>query len=107
MENNEAKKKAKTLDEKLAASKEKTKQLLAQKQRIEARQRAKTNKEERAKDTRKKILLGAVVLARVARGDWTQDNLEDLTNELTRDDDRALFDLAPLAITPPTATPSK
>lgn len=94
---NEEKKKAKTIEEKLAALKEKTKQLQAQKQRQDARQRAKNSKEERAKDTRKKILLGALVLAKVSKGEWSEAQLRDLTEPgLTRDDDRALFGLPPL-----------
>jgi hypothetical protein len=36
-----------------------------------------------------------VVLARVSRGVWNQAQLLDLANELTRPDDRALFDLPP------------
>jgi hypothetical protein len=96
MENDNQKKKAKTLDEKLAALKEKTKQVLAQKQRMEARQRAKTSKEERAKDTRRKILVGALVLAKAEKGEDIPTKLPDITNELTRDDDRALFGLPPL-----------
>ena len=92
----EAKKKGKTLEEQLEAAKERVRQIQARKQRKEAREKTKVSKAERAKDTRKKILLGALVLARVARGDWTQDNLDDLTNELTRDDDRALFGLLAL-----------
>jgi hypothetical protein len=94
---NEDKKKAKTIEEKLAALKEKTKQLTAQKQRQDARQRAKNSKEERARDTRKKILVGALVLAKVEKGESIPPHLPDLTNELTRDDDRALFGLPPLS----------
>ena len=99
---NEGPKKGKSLDERLAATKQKLQQLQALKLKKEAREKAKLNKSERAKDTRRKILLGSLVLARVARGDWTQDNLDDLTNELTRDDDRALFDLPPLQSETPT-----
>lgn len=99
MENEEQKKKAKTIEEKLAALKEKTKQLTAQKQRQNARQRAKTSKEERARDTRKKILLGALVLAKVSKSEWSEAQLRDLTEPgLTRDDDRALFGLPPLSV---------
>jgi glutamyl-tRNA reductase len=93
---NEEKKKAKTIEEKLAALKEKTKQLQAQKQRQDARQRAKNSKEERARDTRKKILVGALVLAKVEKGESIPPHLPDLIKDLTRDDDRSLFGLPPL-----------
>jgi hypothetical protein len=97
MENDNQKKKAKTIEEKLAALKEKTKQLTAQKQRQDARQRAKNSKEERARDTRKKILVGALVLAKVEKGESIPPHLPDLINDLTRNDDRALFGLPPLS----------
>jgi hypothetical protein len=92
----ETKKKGKSIDDRLAAAKVKLQQLQALKHKKEAREKAKLNKAERAADTRRKVLLGALVLNRVARGDWTKDNLDDLTQELTRPDDRALFNLPPL-----------
>jgi hypothetical protein len=94
--NGEEKKKGKSLDEKLRQAKERVERLEAQKQKREARMRAKKNKEERAKDTRRKVLLGAIVLGKLTRGEWTQVQLAELTKELTRDDDRALFGLGPL-----------
>lgn len=95
VQNEETKKKGKTLDDRLAAARVKLQQLQVLKQKKEAREKAKLNKAERAADTRRKVLLGALVMARVARGDWTQEQLADLTNELTRPDDRALFGLPP------------
>lgn len=96
VQNEETKKKGKSIDDRLEAARVKLQQLQALKHKKEAREKAKLNKEERAKDTRRKVLLGALVLARVARGDWTKDNLDDLTQELTRADDRELFGLSPL-----------
>jgi hypothetical protein len=96
VQSEEAKKKGKSLDDRLEAARVKLQQLQALKHKKEAREKAKLNKAERAADTRRKVLLGALVLARVARGDWSQDNLDDLTQELTRPDDRALFGLPPL-----------
>src|SRR5689334_6485301 len=57
----ETKKKRKSLDEQLADSKLRTQQLEALKRKRDARERAKLNNIERAKDTRRKVLLGAIV----------------------------------------------
>jgi hypothetical protein len=74
---------------------EKLKQAKALKQKAEARSKAAENKQKRAADTRKKILVGAAILAKVERGEWPKDKmLEMMSQQLTRDDDRALFDLA-------------
>jgi Zn-dependent M16 (insulinase) family peptidase len=72
----------------------KLKQAKVKKQQIEARKRALETKEERAKDTRRKILVGAAILAKVERGEWPKDKLLSmLDSTLTRSDDRKLFDL--------------
>ena len=72
----------------------KLKQAKAKKQQIEARKRALETKEERARDTRRKILVGAAILAKVERGEWPKDKLLSmLDSTLTRSDDRKLFDL--------------
>ena len=73
------------LELKLKQAKEKAKKL-------KAAQVAAAAKAERAKDTRRKILAGAVVLAKMDRGQLVQM----LDTVLTRPDDRALFDLPPL-----------
>ncbi|MDM5182075.1 mobilization protein [Massilia sp. DJPM01] len=74
---------------------EKLKQAKALKQKVEARAKATENKQKRAADTRRKILVGAAILAKVERGEWPKDKmLEMMGQQLTRDDDRALFDLA-------------
>ena len=74
---------------------EKLKQAKALKQKMEARAKAAENKQKRAADTRRKILVGAAILAKVERGEWPKDKmLEMMGQQLTRDDDRALFDLA-------------
>ncbi|MEI7994939.1 MAG: hypothetical protein WCH01_08570, partial [Methylococcaceae bacterium] len=70
------------------------KQAKARKQQIEARKRAMDSKKNRANDTRRKILVGAAILAKVDRGEWPKDRLLDMMSQtLTRLDDRALFDL--------------
>ncbi len=83
-----------TIDERIAALEAKLKQEKAKKQHIEARKRAMEAKKKRSEDTRRKILVGAVILARVERGEWPQEKLLAMLDAaLTRDGDRALFDL--------------
>lgn len=77
----------KTIEERLA-------QLDAQKKTLQAR----LNKQERARDTRRKVLLGALILHRLENGrdefsrslpDWLR---RELPGFLTRDGDKELFD---------------
>lgn len=83
---------AKTSGEKLAELLEKQKQLQSQIQAL----KAKETEAERKKDTRRKILIGGAVLAKVRRGDWPYQQLVDLVDDvLTSDRDRALFELPP------------
>ena len=90
-----------SIDERIAALETKLKQEKAKKQQIEARKRAALAKVSRQQDTRRKILVGAAILAKVERGEWPQDKLLALLDaSLTRADDRALFDL-------PTAQPEQ
>lgn len=74
---------------------EKLKQAKALKQKAEARVKSAEAKQKRADDTRRKILVGAAILAKVERGEWPEDKmLEMMNHQLTRADDRALFNLA-------------
>ena len=83
------------IEETIAALEARLKQARAQRQRQEARKRAAVSKRTRAADTRRKILVGAVVLSRVAHGELLQSQLQAWMDQaLTRDDDRALFGLA-------------
>ena len=69
---------------------EKEAQLKAQIQQAKAAERTL----ERKKDTRRKILIGAAVMARVDVGDWPMaDLLSMMDGFLTRPNERALFDL--------------
>ena len=87
-----------TIENTIASLEAKLKQAKAKKQQIEARKRALETKEERAKDTRRKILVGAAILTKVERGEWPRDKLlAMLDSALTRTDDRALFDLPVIA----------
>lgn len=73
---------------------EKLRQAKALKQKVEARVKAVENKEKRAADTRRKILVGAAILGKVERGEWPKDKMLEMMNQqLTRADDRLLFDL--------------
>ena len=57
-------KSAENIEKKIEAQLEKLKQLKAQKQAIEARERSKQKEQERKDDTRRKILLGSYLIKR-------------------------------------------
>lgn len=83
------------LEERIASLQERLQQLKAQQQRVTARQRALESRRNRKMDTRRKILVGSIVLARVAQGRIPESELRAWLDEaLTRPDDRELFDLA-------------
>jgi len=63
---------AKTTKDKLADLMKKEAELKAQIQAIKARE----SEEERKRDTRRKILIGGVVLSKVKRGEWSQEKLQ-------------------------------
>lgn len=87
-----------TIEQRIEALEIKLKQEKAKKQQIEARKRAAESKAKRSIDTRRKILIGAAILAKVERCEWPHDKLISMLDAaLSRDDDRALFDLPPLA----------
>lgn len=96
----------KTPEQRLAELNEKQakieRELKQRKERIlrqKRQQQAKITNAKRKQDTRKKVLIGAAVLAKIQAGDgdWTNDRLMTLLNGyLTRDDDRALFELPAL-----------
>lgn len=86
------------LDEQISTLQEKLQQLKLRQQRLEARKRAGEALRERKATTRRKILVGGVVLAKVQQGEIDREQyLGWLDQVLTRADDRALFDLPPLA----------
>ena len=60
------------------------------------RVRSRESQEERKRETRRKILAGAMVLDRVARKDLSEKLFKaDMDRFLERDQDRALFELPP------------
>jgi len=72
------------LDERITGLEQQLKQLRTRQQRIDARKR----------DTRRKILVGAIVLAKVEQGELDAGLLRGwLDAALTRKDDRELFGL--------------
>lgn len=82
------------LEESIAGLEERLKQLRMRKIRLDQRQRSLSSKRERAADTRRKILVGALVLAQVENGEQPRENLYSaLDRYLTREDDRKLFEL--------------
>lgn len=73
--------------------KERISQLTNQLQQEQAKERA----DQRKIDTRKKILLGAMVMNRMEQGFFARETIREwMDSYLTRDHDRALFDLPPL-----------
>jgi large subunit ribosomal protein L7/L12 len=84
------------LDDRIAGLEEKLQQLKARQARTEARKRALLSRRARKDDTRRKILAGAIVLAKVASGELDGKRFREwLDQTLTRAEDRALFDLEP------------
>ncbi len=82
------------LDTQISTLEEKLKQLKLRQQRIEARRKSIESKRERKADTRRKILIGAIVQAKVEQKVMDEKLLRSWLDEvLTRSDDRALFNL--------------
>lgn len=78
-------------EEKLRKLEERQSQLKAKIQKIKAREAT----EERKLDTRKKVVLGAVLLEMVKSGEWSEEKLHGLLDrKLTRTRDRELFGLS-------------
>jgi hypothetical protein len=84
------------LDEQISTLQERLKQLKLRQQRSEARKRALDAQRERKAETRRRFVVGEVVLAKVEQGEMDRGQLRAwLDQALTRQDDRALFDLPP------------
>lgn len=82
------------VDERIQALEAKLKQLKVQQQRSEQRARTVAARRSRHDELRKKILVGAVVLAKVDAKEFDEQTLKRwMDRELTRADDRALFGL--------------
>ena len=78
------------------ALEQRLKQLKVKQQRMEARRRSLESRRARRDDLRRKILVGAVVLAQIEQGQFQRATLDEwLDAALTGPDDRALFGLTP------------
>lgn len=92
-----------TIDDKIKAIQDKLKQAKARKQKMDASKKAAETKALRARDTRKKILLGAFMLDRMEKNqDYAAKLMPSLNEFFKRDDDRAIFGLEPLQKQAPT-----
>ena len=82
------------IDERIATLEEKLAELRVRQQRIDARKLALAARYDRKTETRKKILLGGVVLDRLTAGQLTEAELRTwLEPALSRPADRVLFGL--------------
>ena len=87
-------KSAENIEKKIEAQLEKLKQLKAQKQAIEARERTKQKEQQRKDDTRRKILLGSYLIKKMQNEANKEKILAELNEYLTEDRDRILFGLS-------------
>jgi len=82
------------LDDQISTLQEKLTQLKLRQQRVDARKRAVDALRERKAMTRRRILVGGIVLAKVEQGEIDNEQFRGwLDQALTRADDRALFGL--------------
>lgn len=83
-----------TLEQRIESLEKQLKQAKERKRMMDTRQRAAAAKKKRADDTRRKILVGATVLAKVESGEWPESKMLAMMDAaLTRADDRGLFGL--------------
>lgn len=81
-------------EERLRQANEKLQQLKARQQKLLAQKRVAESKKHRSEDTRRKVLLGALLLDQMSKDQNTKTRiLSDLANWLSREDDRELFSL--------------
>jgi len=84
------------LDDQISTLQQRLQQLKLRQQRIDARRRAIAANRERKAETRRKILMGTLVMGKIQRGEIDQRQIMAWLDEaLTRMTDRALFDLPP------------
>jgi hypothetical protein len=82
------------LDEQISVLQERLAQLKLRQQRVDARKRAIESQRERKLETRRRLLVGTLVLGKIRDGEWDPTLLRSwLDSTLTRAGDRALFDL--------------
>ena len=84
--------------ERIGVLEERLRQLKARQQQIDARRRALESRQARKAELRRKILAGAIVLARVESDALANAQFRRWLDEsLVREDDRSLFDLPPVS----------
>jgi uncharacterized protein (DUF3084 family) len=84
------------LDDQISALQARLSQLKLRQQRLDARKQAIEAQRERKAETRRKILVGGIVLAKLRQGEIDGEQFRGwLDQALTRADDRALFGLSP------------
>jgi hypothetical protein len=84
------------MEVRIEALEERLKKLKTKHQRAQARARTVQNRTARREDTRRRFLVGAIVIARVDQGLLEKSVLRGwLEGALERPDDRALFELPP------------
>jgi len=84
-----------TLAERIAKAEEKLKQLKAEQQKMEAQKKLAEAKRSRQDETRRKVLVGAVVLAKLEDGTYPEAEFTAMMEAaLLRSEDRKLFGLA-------------
>jgi hypothetical protein len=89
------------LDEQISTLQNRLTQLKLRQQRSDARKHALEAQRERKLETRRRILVGALVIAKAKEGEFDPNQLRAwLDRALTRTDDRALFNLPPLSAQP-------
>ena len=84
------------IEERIETLQERLKQLKVRQARVEARKRALLSRRARKDDTRRKILVGAIMMGKAQAGELDSQLFRQwLDQGLVRDDDRALFELGP------------
>ncbi len=90
------------IDEQISTLQERLTRLKVRQQHIDARKRAIVAQRDRKIETRRKMLVGALVLQKANEGLMDAQLLRSwLDQALTRAEERALFDLAPLGADDP------
>lgn len=81
------------MNDRLKKLEERRAKIAAEIARVKTREAAQNRKE----DTRRKVLLGALILSMVEKGEWPKGKVDSaLARFLTRPQDRSLFNLPPV-----------
>jgi hypothetical protein len=81
------------LGDRISTLEARLKQLKARQSAVEARKRTVAQRRQRRDDVRRKILVGAIVLEKVASGEFEKEKLRGwLQAGVTREEDRKLFE---------------